>query len=230
MSRAELERQRSSMVNIRVGNRTLPAYRSNRCKVCTHPGRPLIEEQILLNSTYPSIVEWVSNHEVEEIDGALVEWPTVTVNQLLNHYNNGHCPLDAKLLHELSEQRMTELGLDYESSTGRIVDHVVTAKLIAAMGQERLMRGEIQPDVKDTLAASKLLADLDSKRGGAEGEELLVIWQQAMEVFFTVTQRHVSGPQWQAIGADLSSNPVLRELTARMQATEDDITDAELVE
>jgi hypothetical protein len=218
------------MVNIRIGQRVLPAFRSNRCKVCTHPGRPLIEEQILLNATYPSIVEWVSNHEVEEIDGVLVEWPILTVHQLLNHYNNGHCPLDAKLIHELSEQRMAELGLDYEASSGRIVDHVVAAKLIAALGQERLIKGEIQPDVKDTLAAAKFIADLEAKRGGPEGDEILIIWQQAMEVFFAVTQRHVSPDQWQAIGADLSSNPVLRELTAKMHAHPDeDIHDAELI-
>lgn len=228
MGRAELERARSSMVNIRVGNRTIAAYRSNRCKVCMHPARPLIEERLLMNDTYPTVAEWVSNHEVEEIDGTLVEWPPLTVSQLHRHYNSGHCPLDTQVLHELSRQRMDELGLDYEASTQRVVDHVVAAKLVLSKAQERLVRGEIAPDVKDYLSAAKLLHDIERGAEGVDQSEQLIMWARAMEVFFTVVQRHVDGGTWQAIGSDLALNPVLREITQRMETS--DIVDAELEE
>jgi len=227
MGRAELEHFRSSMVNIKVGDRTIPAYRSNKCKVCMHPARPLIEERLLMNDTYPSVAEWVSNHDVEEIDGTLVEWPPLNVTQLFKHYNNGHCPIDTQVLHELSKQRMDELGLDYEDSVGRVVDHVVAAKLILAKGQERLARGEIAPDVKDTLSAAKLLHDIEGGIDAGEQSEMIAAWQQAMEVFFVTVQRHVTSTAWQAIGADLSMNPVLREITARIESS--DIVDAEEV-
>lgn len=227
MGREELQRLRSSMVNLRIGGRVIPAVRSNRCRVCTHPARPLIEERIISNDTYPSIAEWVSNKEVEQIDGTLVDWPPLNVDQIVRHYNNGHCPIDAQLLHELSEQRMTELGLSYEEPVGRIVDHVVITKLIAAKGQQLLATGQIEPGVADTLAAAKLLREIESDQV-QQGTDMSA-YAQAMEQYFVTVQRIVTTDQWRQIGAALSSNPVLKELTAKM-TTEDDIEDAELVE
>jgi hypothetical protein len=227
MGKQELDRLRSSMVNIKIGGRVIPAVRSNRCKVCIHPARALIEERLLMNDTYPSIVEWVSSREHEEIDGAIVYWPPLTVPQLLNHYRNGHCPVDTQVLHELSEQRMAELGASYEASVGRIVDQVVITKLVAAKGQELIATGQISPGVSETLAAAKMLHEMERDR---QVEDVgLGAYAAAMEQYFTTVQRIVTPQQWAMIGAALSSNPILKELTARM-TPEEDIQDAELVE
>lgn len=226
--RVDLQRARPSMISVRVGNRSYPAKFVNTCRVCTHPARALIEERLLYNDTYPSIAAWVSEQQSETLDGAHIEWPPVTVPQLGGHYRGGHCPVDTQVLHELTEQRAAETGVNYEQSLGRIVDHVVLTQQIATRGQERLTRGEIAPDVKETLAAAKLLHDMQTSAAQAEVTDHLGAFQDALDIYFGEARRVMTSEQWTQFTLALTNNPVLREIAGRFQ--ESNVVDAEIVE
>lgn len=210
------------MVSIKIGERVYPAYRSNRCQVCIHPGRSLIEERLLLNDTYPTIVEFTRDREAADIDGLMVPWPTLTVQQLTNHFNKGHCPIDTQVLHELSDQIMTEMGVDYTDVAPRIVSPIILSKLVMARGQERLMRGEIEPTMRETLAAAKLLHDIEVDTTGAERDRLQA-YIDALEIYFNTVQRIVTPEQWSQIGSSLAADPVLREIENRLSVEDADI-------
>jgi hypothetical protein len=213
------------MVQVQIGERTYPAHYSARCPVCNHPGRGLIEERILTNDSYVSIAAWVSDVDTVTIEGIEVRWPPLTTTQLSHHFNSNHCPVDARVLKELSEQRAEQLGVDYNELTGPFVDHLVYAKMVLLQGQQRLARGEIKATMRDTLAAARLLADIESAAEGEDGMDQLQAYADAMEQYFLTVQRIVSPEQWQQIGTALEANPVLKQIAAGLE-----IQDAEIVE
>jgi hypothetical protein len=112
--------------------------------------------------SYVSIAAWVSDLDVITIEGVEVRWPPLTTTQLSHHFNSNHCPVDARVLKELSEQRAQQLGVDYSELTGPFIDYLVYTKMIVAQGQQRLARGEIKPTMRDTLTAARLLADIET--------------------------------------------------------------------
>lgn len=221
MAGKELEQARDSMVQVKVGNRTYPAVQSSRCGVCMHPGRVEIEERLLSNYGYPAIVNFVADKRVTRNNGTVEDWPPLSKEQIRSHYTKGHCPLDTELLRQLSEERAKELGAQYEDSVGRLVDHQVFQRAVIARGYDRLVRGEINPDVKDTLAASKMLADLEANAQAVASQDQ---WAIAMQVYFEVVQESVTAEQWAQIGKRLNANPVLRALS------ENSVVDAETVD
>ena len=218
------EQARGSVVNITVGSRHLPAVLDNTCPVCTHPARPLIEERLLYNDPYPVIAEFVSERKAETIDGVRITWPALSAWQIAGHYANNHCPVDVRVLHQLTQQRMDGTEADYDKSTERIIDHVVTLSQIAAIGQERLARGEMTPTVKETISAAKAVAAIDIATRQVDQIDHSAEYEAAMEVYFEAAKQVMSPDQWRSFGALLSVNPVLRRLSG------DDSEDAEIVE
>jgi hypothetical protein len=218
------EAVRGSVVSITVGNRHLPAVVDNTCPVCTHPARPLIEERLLYNDPYPAIAEWVSGRKAETIDGLTIRWPQLSAWQIAGHYANDHCPVDVKVLHQLTQQRLSGTEADYDNSTTRIVDHVVTLSQIAQIGQERLARGELKPNLKETISAAKAVAALDLAAKAAEQVDNSAAYEQAMEVYFSAAKQIMTPTQWHDFGMLLAANPVLQRLTGA------DVQDAEVIE
>lgn len=218
---------RSSMINVQIGERVYPAVRNPRCKICTHPGRAQIEEQLLLNTQYPEIVRLVSGREYVEVDGVRIDWPEISAQQLGNHYNRGHCPIDTNLLAQLTEERERELGINYADTTGRVVDQVIFSKLVLAQSQERLVRGEVKPTLKEGLAAAKLLSDIQTDKTQDEVDRLGA-YVEAMEIYFQAVQHIMTPDQWSQLAAMLNTNPTLREIAQRLQE-EEQIDDAEVI-
>ena len=218
---------RSAMVQIRIGSRTYPAVRDPRCPVCLHPGRVQIEEKLLFNETYKAIAEWAADVDHEDIDGTIVAWPVLSPAQLTRHFKSGHCPIDARVLHDLTEARNGEMATGYETMSGRVVDHVVTLQSVLSRGQERLVRGEIEPGVKETISAAKALAALEVAAAQTEQQDRSWFYESAMKIYFDEAQKIMNPEQWTRFSMALQTNPVLRQLTERAQQTE--IVDAEVV-
>jgi hypothetical protein len=219
---------RTSMVEIKIGNRIYPAHRSNHCSVCMHPARALIEERLLLNEPYSSITSWVSGLETRQDDGTPVTYAHITPQQLSNHFKRGHCPLDTKVLHEITEQLMADVSAPYEESIGRIVEPLVLAKLTMMRTQEMLARGELVPTVREGLAAAKLVHAIEIDAQPTEMERLQ-LYAEAVRVYFASVRKHVDKATWNAISDDLAGSQELAAIDAKLSEI-DNIQDAELVE
>jgi hypothetical protein len=218
---------RSSIVPLVIGNRTYQMVSDPRCPVCMHPGRGQIEEKILLGEGYQSIAGWASGHEAENVEGYLVDWPTLTAAQISKHFNADHCPIDAKVLHELQKQRVGEI--DYTKLAGRVVDGLVLADLTVARTHERAVRGEIEPTYREGLAAAKLQADIELAAQQGDREDRSWYYEQAFEIYFTEARKHMTDEQWEHFSVAIMTNPILRQLTERAQQS-GDIVDAEVLE
>ena len=197
-----------SIVQVKIGQRTFDMVRHTRCAVCMHPGRYAIEEKILLNFGYPAIVRFVSETQVQKNDGTIEHWPPLTRMQLINHRDKGHIPLNAEMIRALAERRAQQEGINLEDYTGQFVDHVVANDIVLERGLERLVKGEIQPDVKDLLSASKLKADLEARNQQMMGEAQM---QELMILYFRTVQKVVTEGQWKQIMAEISGDPTYQK-------------------
>jgi hypothetical protein len=198
-----------SIIKIKIGNKEYPVVRSSRCGTCMHPARFAIEERLLLNYGYPSIIKWMSGKSTRLTDGTEEEWPVLTKEQLKYHRDQGHCPADSDMIHDLAQRRAQSMGFDLEENRGRFVDHVVAQQSVLAIGVEALLKGEIQPDVKDLLAASKLLADLEAAKNSDSSVEQ---WQELMVIYFKTVQATVSPEQWRLIMGKIANNPTVKSM------------------
>lgn len=205
-------RQNNSIVQVKIGNNVYDAVFEPRCKVCNHPARFTIEEKLLLGNSYPKIARWVSDVRATKPSGEQVDWPELEARNIKNHYVQGHCPLDAEMMRAFTERRAEELGEDLEESMTTFTDHIVVQKAILSKGYEALVKGEIQPDVKDTLAASKLLADREREIAGQASVEE---WQDFMQLYFSVVRQVVAPEQWTQIVSDIQQHPVMKQMQRR---------------
>lgn len=213
----------ASVVRVKIGNRIVDARKIKSCLTCNHPARMAIEELLLHGESYQSIVRRYSGVEYT-VAGRKQILPKFDYQALRAHYKNGHMPLEAAVVRDLIEKRATEVGSNYEEMGERFVDRVLFAQMVVAKGQQRLVAGEIQPDVKETLAAAKFLQDVEDASKGAEGTE---VWAQAMEVYFTVARQVMNDETWGRFVTLLDSNAILRGIAKRLN---NDVLEAELVE
>lgn len=205
----EVARPGTSLVQIKIGNREYPMVQSSRCGVCMHPGRFAIEEKLMLNFGYPAIIKYVSDQEVMKDDGTVEHWPEISTMQIRHHRDAGHIALNSEMIKEITQRRAEAQGIDLENYTGQFVDHVVAQKIILQQGVEALIKGELKPDVKDVLAASKLLTDLEAAN---EAHASVEQFQELMVLYFRTVQRYVTRDQWQEIIGEISSNPVFKAI------------------
>lgn len=204
---------RRSMVQVRIGNRTYDAVYQPSCRTCTHPARMLIEEKILQNFSFRAIAELFSEKTIEGENGYPQTLPRLTHQSINGHFLNGHMPLEAATLRRLAEKRARQIGAQYEEASEQFVDHVVLAEATIARVYERMVKGEIEPEVKDGIAAAKMLADIDANtQQGLDAEA----WSEAMTVYFETARKFMDGPTWASFTSSLSTNPILRALERRL--------------
>lgn len=223
----EIESLRSSLVQVRIGNKTYDAHHSPMCLTCNHPARMNIEERILQNYSYKAIVREFSEVEHRDAHGNVTVLPRIGYNSLRNHFEKGHMPLHTAALRSLSEQRATQIGSKYEDALGKFVDHYTFAEAVVSKGHERLVNGEIEPDIKETLAAAKFMKEVQDGQSANLDEEA---WSQAMAVYFEVAQQMMPPEMWERFAQQLSVNPILRALAKRANNPDESVVDAEIVE
>jgi hypothetical protein len=212
-----------SMVQVRVGNRIFDAIHEPRCNTCTHPARQLIEAEILKNNSYRAIARLYSGTLIEGAAGKPEQLPEITYASIRNHFTNGHMPVGPATLRRLAEERARDIGSKYEEAAEQFVDHHILATAVVHRTYERLVLGEIEPEVKDGIAAAKFLADVEaSTPGGIDAEA----WSQAMTVYFETAQQVMPPEMWDEFSGRLAVNPILKALVER-SAPDPDVIDGE---
>lgn len=204
----------NSLVRIRIGNREYDAKFSKTCKVCNNPARMEIETCLIKGDTYRSIAQHFSEAQWTGRDGGLIALPELGWQPIRNHYLSGHMPMSAAALRHIAEERAQQIGAQYEENTARLVDHYTVAKAIVQRGYERMVVGEIEPEIKDTIAAAKLLKEIEDTQIGSVDAE---VWSEAMMIYFETAQELMPPQMWTEFTRKLGANPVLRGLAQKMQ-------------
>lgn len=196
----------ASLVMTRVGGMDLPQYSNPRCKTCQHPDRLKIETLLVQGYGYKTVAEQVS-----ENSGIEVGWWSIR-----DHYKARHLPLPNAAIRRLSENRTKEIGAALDEAADQIVDHVVVSKAILQRGFERMVAGEIEPEMKDTLAAAKMVMDIENAAAGSLDQQA---WSDAFVAFFETARAVMTPEQYAQFGHALSTNPVLKAIEAKSTPT-----------
>lgn len=204
----------NSLVQVRIGNKTYDARYEKSCKTCTHPARMEIESALVMGDGYRQVARTFSSIEWEGRDGSRQILPEINHQSIRNHCLRGHMPLSAAALRQITEDRTHALGLNYEEMADRYVDHYTVARAIVQKGHERLVQGELEPDLRETLAAAKLLKEIeDAQQTGLDVE----MWNQAMVAYFEIARELMPPDMWAEFTRRLRENEVLQQLAAKQQ-------------
>lgn len=224
--RKELMAPSQALIKVRIHGREYDAIQDKRCLTCMHPARLEIEEKIIQGLPYPQISRLYSGTEWTNADGTSTSLPRVEWQSIRNHYKQSHLPTETAALREITEQRAAELGQAYEEQTASLVDGYSYAKQVLAITARDLASGDLRPDVKDGLAAAKLIQDMESSATGSVDSEA---WAEAMTIFFETAQKFMPPDAWAQFGNALASNPILAAIQQRLSGQNDDVLDAEVV-
>lgn len=192
----------AALVTYRLGGRDYPLRSVAQCKVCRSPQRFHVETEIASGRTYTRIHKDLLLAD-ESCD--------LTVENLRDHYKNGHMPLEVEASRAIIERRAVERGKDIQRGVDPIVDGMALAEIVVQKTVEAMQRGEIKPDMKDGLMAARLLETFAPVEQGADQNT----YATAFMVYHETAQQIMTTSQFEEFGRQLKANPTLKALVAR---------------
>lgn len=200
-------------------------YKSDpRCHVCAAPDRgvpngaavrDLIDDLLLVPKTYASILKLV-----EPLMGSWPEDARISRYGLMRHSKN-HLRWEQAAARRLAEQHARRVG-KIDDASERMLSAEVVLETVQQCGYEAIIKGEVTPTVRDTLAASATLREIERESSGEfSAADALYQLDRIIQVM-----REVVPPEYHAAIADRldleptspppSSDPVWDEIAEEM--------------
>jgi hypothetical protein len=208
MTVADNEELIASSVMYRVGGRFYPMVVSPTCRTCQSPYRSYIENQILCGYTY------------RQISDSLPEDLRLSPRQMSDHYRHGHMPLAEAARRAIVEKRAAEKQLDSVNGLDNLVDHITVLEAIVRDGSDLLARREIQPTVKELMAAADALAQLEAAGDTADDWDAV---NKGIQHVMKMARARMTPAEFALFSRDLVTDPYLKRLM------DGNVLDAELV-
>lgn len=189
----------ASLASVEVGGREYAMVTQPRCKLCCHALRREVEQAIAEGRAYSRIVEDIVT------DGSLNE------RNLRDHMTNQHMPVVAKAVRRVvSEQAEQSLAAVFPM-VDSLAGHLTFAQAVVARVQERLEAGDIEPSIRDGVAAAKLLATAHSVAGGEGVEEWRMVYMETLDM----VQKVMNPDDWAEFSRRMHQWQRQREVTKR---------------
>lgn len=169
------------------------------CQTCNNPHRTYIETQVLAGHSMKSVAR-----DLEGMELGQMPHPNSTA---ISFHMKNHMPTKQAALQALIEERAKEVGKSIEESTTTLVDGYVVAKTVLQIGFERIVAGEVDPEISDMLAAARMIQDIEDRQGAGGLDQQM--WVDALSAFFEVTQEIMPPELWQQWRQGLDTNSVL---------------------
>ena len=187
------------MLMTKVGGRMYQARIEPRCKTCNSPYRSAIETALVKSYGYTAIVR------------SLPDDAELSVENIKHHFKAGHLPLDESVRRVVIEQDARERGLDIEGYETTLGNHLTLAKLGVQKVLQKMMSGELEPDIKDGIAFASLLSKVEEQAGADYDKATLT---QGFIAYYMAIQQVCTPEQAQQISNLIAANPVMKSLTA----------------
>lgn len=226
------EDQKTSMVTGIVGGRSYPMVNAWDCAICQHEHRFKIEQRLLGLPSRASVVREFSGVTVTEPDGTEIVLSTFTTGAVKKHIDRGHTPYPVQVYQQLAEERAAELGKDYEELVSGHYDYKLAMRVMQARGKERLDEREIDVEMKDVIALTRIEAAMEiaeKKIVAISTDGQSDSYNMAMQVYFDAARAVMTDKQWREFADLLAVNPILRSM-AQQDSPNNGVVDAELVD
>jgi hypothetical protein len=192
--------QNASVARIHVAGRDYPAVTESSCKTCGSPFREEVEEQLLAGRASAHIAK------------SLPEEAHLTARNVRDHWANGHLPVHEPTVQALLDKSAEQRGEAIRPAVEAVVEHVDFARRLLSRVRERVVDGEIEPNIRDGLRAAELIARYDSAE--PIGTDLFT---EAFIIYFDIAKRLMSDDQFSRFGNHLNNNPLLAQLQQEWQ-------------
>jgi hypothetical protein len=187
----------AALATIRVNGRLYPVRSVPTCRTCQCKHRLAIEEGLVEGRAYKAIL------------ADLPDGHGLTERNVREHCVRDHLGVMDAAVRELQEQNATQRGEVVARGVEAVRGHHDFARSILGRVVDRLAKGELEPDIKDGLAAARLLAMLD---GGTDWESERNQYVEAFLVYVHEVQEMLHPDQVQEWARRVSGYPIIREL------------------
>lgn len=197
----------------RMGGTMVPVISDPRCKVCNGPYRFDVDEYILVGTAF------------KKINDRLPEGVEYTTYCLRGHWKN-HMSLEQSEAVGIVHRRAQRVGKRIEDAEESLVDGISLLETVVQRTFEKIAKGQIEPTLRDGLAAAQVLAQLGEYDDSELDQQAYV---EAFSVYQDEARRIMGEDAFEAFGEALASNPVLAALTARYNGEDgsDDVVEDE---
>lgn len=189
-----------------------PLYHDPLCKVCNHPERDAIEMQIAEGLSAPQIIEVVSGYDA----------PCPSQRSIRNH-RGSHMPSPV-MAHQAMVRQATQQTSEDLAENGLMLTPYALAAQVMRLGFARISRGEIKPNVQDTIRAAEIVHKIEQETEGATGQEAILM--ESLVHLLETARSFVDPAHLPALVDALDrENPVMRGIMAAQRKT--NVLDAE---
>ena len=187
----------AELITIDLEGVSAPLTSVPQCYVCASRYRDDVERHLASGRTYKAIA------------ALLPPDADLSPRNIGDHLQNGHLDIDAAAVQRASRQQEHALQTAREPLVAAKSAHVSFAYGVLARVAERLHSGELEPDIKDGLAAAKLIAAMESAAGDRDQIEDYVT---AMVALIDVVREVAPAQMFVEIGQSLARHPILEAL------------------
>lgn len=196
-----------SVSSVTVGGVEIPIVKDSSCKTCESPYRHAIER--LLSSkgmSYKSVME------------ALPPEAKITVAAIKKHVQDKHMPYTIAQAHATVAVRARELGRDIEEATTSVVTGLALADEVVKKTFEKLVEGNLEPEISDGMAAAKFVAEAERNASevGIDRESIYMAFYECIQA----AKRFMQPDHFDHFLQSLRSNPVIAGVANRAEAIE----------
>jgi hypothetical protein len=186
-----------SLASVEIGGESFPYRTEPRCHVCSSPRRLEIERALVKGLTYEKIAETFAQQ-----DG-------INARGVLAHVKRGHVPINAPAVRAVARARSEEVTEAIAPMIRGAAANLGFAHAVVDRVRIRLASGEIEPSIRDGLAAARLIVECEAGSGPVDTAE----WQSEFMAVFETVKAIMTPEQFVEMGDRLNARNREREAT-----------------
>ena len=189
----------NALSQVRVGA-TVVNYRTEpSCKVCSSPYRLDVETKLAQGQT-----PW-------SIEQALPD-AGLTKRNVADHWRHDHIGAQTLAVRQVAHAHAEAVAKPAAALTEATAGHLGFAHSVMDRVAERMKAGQVEPEVRDAIAAARLIQQVEAAAVQQSGIEDYV---DAMVAMSEIIRDMLSYEDFLLFGGRLAAHPVLRDLQAR---------------
>jgi hypothetical protein len=147
------EGPKSAEIVMSIGGKEHYPVVSGKCRTCNSNYIIKINNELMRGVSVPQILRGLpAGHGLSK--------------DSIARHNRVHMPTEHQVRDALTQSRARERGIDVDNFIGSLLDADVTLRQFIQVGGEGLLTGAIKPDASQTLAAIRLLKEIEVTAGG----------------------------------------------------------------
>lgn len=188
-----------SAASIEVDGESYPYRVEPRCRVCSSSQRLGIERAVANGAPFQRIAETFGDHA------------GINARGIMAHVKRGHLPINAPSVQAVAKARSEEVSEAIAPMIRGAAANLGFAHAVVDRVRIRLASGEIEPNVRDGLAAARLIVECETGSGPADTSE----WQDEIMGVFETAQAIMTPDQFAAMGDRLKARSNERDAAQR---------------